>query len=259
MFDVTTEGRATMINDVAGLLAKARRFGIPLRALPPGLQPATLDQAHAIQDATAALLGEDIVGWKVAIRPDGEAMRGAIFASALLASPATLPARLVSLLGIEAEIAFRFDRDLPPCTEMYSNEEVAASTTAVVAIGVVATRFTSYRDTPLLDRTADCMSNGALVVGTARADWRKFDLAGLEATLRVNGAVLVRARGGHAAGHPLGPAVVLVNTLRGSTGVKAGQVITTGSFTGLRYVQPGDSVRVEFGGFGTAELHLTEG
>ena len=248
-----------MTNDAAGLLAEARRSGIPLRALPPRLQPATLDQAHAVQDATAALLGEGVVGWKVAIPPDGQVMRGAILASALLASPAILPARLVPLLGIEAEIAFRLDRDLPPRAEPYGEAEVAAGTTAVVVIEVVATRFASYADTPLLDRTADCMSNGALVVGTARPDWSTFDLAGVEATLRVNGALLVQARGGHAAGHPLGPAVVLVNALRGSTGVRAGQIITTGSFTGLRYVQPGDRVTAEFTGFGTAELHLTEG
>lgn len=251
--------QAAMIRDAARLLAGARQSGIPLPALPPDLRPATLDQAHAIQEATAARLGSEVVGWKVAVQPDGEAMRGAILASALLASPATLPACLVPLLGIEAEIAFRFDDDLPPRTAPYSEGEVAAATTAVVAIEVVATRFISYAETPLLDRTADCMSNGALVVGTARPDWRSVDLEGIEATLRVNGAVLVQTRGGHAAGHPLGPAVVLVNALRAGSGVRAGQVITTGSFTGLRHVRPGDRVMAEFAGFGTAELHLTEG
>lgn len=251
--------QAAMAQDAARLLARARQSGPPLPALPAHLQPATLDQAHAIQEATAARLGEEVVGWKVAVQSDGEAMRGAILASALLASPAALPARLVPLLGIEAEIAFRFEDDLPPRTKPYSEEEVAAATTAVVAIEVVATRFTSYVDTPLLDRTADCMSNGALVIGTARPDWRSLDLRSIEATLWVNGAVLVRERGGHAAGHPLGPAVVLVNALRAGPGVRAGQVITTGSFTGLRHVRPGDRVMAEFDGFGSAELHLTKG
>ena len=42
------------------------------------------------------------------------------------------------------------------------------------------------------------------------------------------------------------------------TGVRTGQVITTGTSTGLHTVQPGGHVTVEFG-FGTAELHLIEG
>ena len=108
----------------------------------------------------------------------------------------------------------------------------------------------------MLDRTADCMSNGAFIVGTRRPDWRSFDLAGLEATLKVNGHIVVQKTGGHVAGDPILPAIALVNALRLTSGVQAGQLITTGTFTGLYFAAQGDAIEVAFAGFGAAEVKL---
>ena len=242
-----------MSETAAHIFAEARRTRARIAALPDAAKPANLAAAHAIQEATASELGERVAGWKVAINAEGEVMRGAIFGSRMLASPAALPSRDVPLLGIEAEIAFRFDRDLPARDTPYTDAEIAAAVTALVGIEVVDSRFISYADAPLLDRTADCMSNGAFVTGTVRSDWRDFDLAQLEAILRVNGTVLVQKRAGHAAGNPLRPAIPLVNAL---PGIRAGQVITTGTYTGLVFVKPGDHVSAEFTGFGTAEIRF---
>ena len=161
------------------------------------------------------------------------------------------------LLGIEAEIAFRFDRDLPPRAEEYRRDEVAAAVTALASIEIVASRFRSYRDTPLLDRAADCMSNGAFVTGTLQPDWRSIDLTALEATLAINGAVTIRKRGEHPAVDPILPAIALVNELRAAPGVRAGQIITTGICTGMHFGRPGDLVTASFTDFGTAKIHLT--
>ena len=248
-----------MIEDAVRVLVAARLLGERPDSLPSSAQPPDLATAHAIQDATAAALGDPVAGWKVTISPAGEVMRGAVLQSRLLTSPAVLPTSLVPLLGIETEIAFRFDTSLEPRQTHYTEAEVAAASTAVVAIEVVDSRFRSYKDAPLLDRTADCMSNGALIIGTARPDWRGLDLAGLEAVLTVNGAETVRQTGGHVAGHPIGPAVKLVNALRRESGVKAGQIITTGTFTGLVFVQPGDQIVAEFTGFGRAEIRFEGG
>ena len=61
------------------------------------------------------------------------------------------------------------------------------------------------------------------------------------------------------AGDPLLPAIDLVNLLRHSAGVRAGQVITTGTCTGLHFGQPGDRIEVEFTGFGRARILLAAG
>jgi 2-keto-4-pentenoate hydratase len=236
-------------------LVDARRNGTRPAALPDGAHPADIDAAHAIQDAVVSALDERVAGWKVAISPGG-IMRGAILGSRVLESPAHMPAAGLPLLGIEAEIAFLFERDLPPRGTEYGADEIAEAATAVVGIEIVGTRFRDYDQAPALDRTADCMSNEAFVLGTRRSDWRAQDLAGLEAELRVNGTMITRQIGGHVTRDPLIPAVALVNLLRQSVGVRAGQFATTGTFTGLHRAAPGDDVTVSFTGFGTASITL---
>src|SRR5258708_718158 len=108
-----------------------------------------------------------------------------------------------------------------------------------------------------IERAADLMSNGAFVAGDVRADWRAIDLAGLEARLLVDGVEIVRQVGGHATKDPLIPAIALANYLRTRGGIAAGQVVTTGTYTGLNYAKPGSTVRAVFTGFGAAEVTLS--
>jgi 2-keto-4-pentenoate hydratase len=240
-------------NAAIDALIAARRSRTPLAALPQGSQPQDLAEAHAMQDAMVAKLGERVAGWKVAINQHG-VMRGVIVGSRLLRSPASIPAADVPLLGIEGEIAFRFDRDLFPRGQDYSGEDIAAATTALVGIEIVASRFADYAKTPLLDRTVDLMSNGAFITGTHRPDWRQIDLSKLQAVLRVNGDIAVQKTAAHATGDPILPAIALANELRRTSGIKAGQIITTGTYTGLHFAKPGDAIEVEFMDFGTAAV-----
>jgi 2-keto-4-pentenoate hydratase len=48
--------------------------------------------------------------------------------------------------------------------------------------------------------------------------------------------------------------VALVNNFRATHGVKAGQIVTTGTYTGLNRVKTGESVVGSFTGFGSAQL-----
>ena len=196
--------------------------------------PQTLDDAFAIQDATVAALGETVAGWKVSI-VDGRAVRGTILASRVFESGARIEAATMPLLGIEAEIAFRFERDLPP--GKYGYAQVADAVAAFAAIEIVNSRFRTYPNLPIMDRNADCVSNGGFVRGPAAADWRKLDLKEIAVTLTIGGKEVVRRNGGHPAVDPLLPAVALVNELPG--GAKAGQIVTTGTYTGLNFAKPG--------------------
>jgi 2-keto-4-pentenoate hydratase len=176
--------------------------------------------------------------------------------SRVFADGAAVPARLMPMLGIEAEIAFRVDKALAPRARSYSRDEVAAALTAFPAIEVIDTRFRSYDDIPAIERAADFMSNGGFIAGPDRPDWRDFDLAKLEASVIVNGEVMVRKVGGHAAGDALIPAIDLVNELRTGEGIPAGMVVTTGTFTGITPARPGDRVEVAFTGFGSVSVRF---
>ena len=140
---------------------------------------------------------------------------------------------------MEGEIGFRFVRDAPPREAPYSHEEIAERVIAFPALEIVATRYRDYKGTPVIERTADCMSNGAYVVGADRPDWQSFDLVNIGVSLTFGDELIVRRNGGHTAGDPLKPAVDLVNALRASTGVRAGQLMTTGTYTGLNFATPG--------------------
>jgi 2-keto-4-pentenoate hydratase len=240
------------VTQAADCLIAARRSGQLLDELPASCKPQSLEDAFAIQDATVAALGETVAGWKAAI-VDGRAVRGAIMASRVVASPARIQAATMPLLGIEAEIAFRFARDLP--AGKYSYQQVADAVTAFAAIEIVDSRFRTYPDLPLMDRHADCVSNGGFVRGPAADDWRKLDLQNIAVTLTIGGTELVRRTGGHPAGDPLLPAVALVNDLPG--GAKAGQIVTTGTYTGIAFAKPGQTVVASFAGVGAVEVTFT--
>jgi 2-keto-4-pentenoate hydratase len=240
------------VAEAADLLIAARRTGKLPDELPASCKLQTLEDAFAIQDATVERLGETVAGWKAAI-VDGRAVRGAIIASRVFASPARIQATTMPLLGIEAEIAFRFERDLP--AGKYSYEQVADSVVAFAAIEIVDSRFRTYPDLPLMDRHADCVSNGGFVHGAPVAGWRKLDLTNIGVALTIGGAEIVRRNGGHATGDPLLPAVALVNDL--PNGAKAGQVVTTGTYTGIAFAKPGQTVIASFAGVGTVEVTFT--
>jgi 2-keto-4-pentenoate hydratase len=249
---------ATQIEHAANLLNTARHSGHLLDALPASCAPTTVAEAHAIQDACVKALAEPVAGWKISAAPDGSVMRGVLLRSRVLTSPARLPAKLVPMRGVEAEIAFHVDRALGPRERDYSASEVAAAVTAMVAIEVVDTRFRNYDATPSLHRLADFMSSGAFVQGTRQPRWRDLDLTKLHVSLSIDGQVIVDRIGGHPTLDPLLPALALINHLRTRGGVPAGMLLTTGSFTGMNHAAPGQSVEVTFDGVGSAQLTLED-
>lgn len=245
------------IQQAGQALARARRDGKRIASLPDSCRPRSVDDVHAIQDATVAALGERVAGWKVSPPIEGRLVRGVILSSVVFESPAQVAAARMPMLGVECEIAFRFARDLPRRSTDYSYDEVAQAVTAFPAIEIVDTRFTDYAATPLLDRSADCVSNGGFVRGPLQPAWRGRDLRNIEVVLAIDGQEIVRRTGGHVAGDPLLPALALVNELRKLGGVEAGQFMTTGTYTGLNYAKPGQRVTASFAGMGAAEIRFT--
>jgi 2-keto-4-pentenoate hydratase len=246
------------IDEAARLLVRARETGALLASLPESCRPDSVDEAHAIQYIAAEKLGERIAGWKVATTPEGRVARGGILRSRVFASGATISPRMTPLLGVEAEIAFRFERALPAREAAYDYAEVAAAVVAFPAIEIVDSRFHTYPKTPLLDRLADFMSNGAFVQADAIANWRGLDLVKVDVELVIDGKTIVRNVGGHRAKDPLLPVVALANDTRASIGIAAGEFATTGTYTGLNYAKPGQSVQAIFHGVGSVSVRFAE-
>jgi 2-keto-4-pentenoate hydratase len=97
--------------------------------------------------------------------------------------------------------------------------------------------------------------NKALVVGPAFDGWRGLDYDRQPVKLAVNGRALVERAGGNTGGSPLRLLAWLaghVVTRRG--GLRAGQIVTTGSWVGLQFVEPGAEVAATFAGLGETSV-----
>jgi 2-keto-4-pentenoate hydratase len=246
------------IERAAHILVQARRDMKPLSGLPDGLEPSTIEEAHTIQDAVSHQLGKLIGGFKAMAPANGDPTRGVIYGGTIHASPCKLPASTVPQCGVEGEVAFIFRRDLPYRTKPYTRNEVAAVVDACAAIEVVHSRFAQKAPVSNLEKLADSISNGAFVYDVPRSDWRDLQLGKLKVTLSVNGKKSLEQVGGHPTGDPLGIAVVLANIWREKGGVRAGQFVTCGSCTGLKFLKPGDVCSIRFEGLGSAEVTFTK-
>jgi len=233
-------------------LVEARRTGRLIEQLPAA--PASIEDAHLIQDRVTATLGEPVGAFKINAPPDKAPTRGLIHARMIRPSPARFTQAEAPHCGVEAEVAFRFLRDLPERDEAYAREEVVGVMAALPAIEIVSSRFRDPQARPPLEQLADSLINGGFVPGPETRDWSKLDVARLQVTLKVNGETVVERRGGHVADDPVGFAVALVNAMRQAGGVKAGQIVTTGSWTGLIFLKPGDRCLARFEGLGEAEV-----
>lgn len=241
----------------AALLIEARQSGTGLGELPADCRPRNAAEAYAIQDAVARRLGP-IRGWKTgAPGPAEEAAYAPIFA--LLAAPGSFPAQTQRLFGIEAEIAFRLARDLPKRDEPYTRDDVVAAIASMhPAIELVDSRFADFAKVDAPSKLADNQSNGALIHGPAVSGWQNLDidLARPPITVTIDGKVAAETTG-NSGGDPLRLLTALANHCTGRTGgLRAGDMITTGSITGVTFAKPGAMVTAEFGTLGTVRLEF---
>lgn len=246
------------IERVARLLIEAHR---DFRQIPdrPADGPRSRADAFAIQDRVVAALGGG-GGWKTgASGPEIEPIAAPLPATLIGAAPAELQASRFHAIGVEAELAFRFARPLPPRERPYDREEVVAAIDSLhPAIEVVDSRMGDWGQRDDLWKLADNQINGFFLYGAAVADWRGRDLEHAPVELLIDGEVAVaHENGGNPAGDPLRVVTWLANHLAAEReGLKAGDIVTSGSCTGLLWVKPGAHVVARFPGIGEAAVRF---
>jgi len=175
----------------------------------------------------------------------------------VLKSPASVSGAKMQMIGVEAEVAFRIAKDLPPRSRPYSERSIAAAIgEAVVAIELCDTRLADWKNASITWKLADFQSNAALVVGAGTRDWQQIDFLQQEVEFRI-GARVSKAKGAHAFGNPLRLLPwLLKHCAKLGLGLHAGDVVTTGAWTGLEIAKPGDEVVARFPGIGEARLRI---
>ncbi|MDX2471223.1 MAG: fumarylacetoacetate hydrolase family protein, partial [SAR324 cluster bacterium] len=156
----------------------------------------------------------------------------------------------------EGEIAFLLKKDLngPGLT----NTDILAATEAIVpCFEVVDSRIKDWK-IKIQDTVADNASCGLFVLGEAAVDPRKVDLCTCGMWVEKNGKLISTGAGAAALGSPVNAVTWLANTLGAlGTGLKAGEVILSGSLVPLEPVQAGDYMRLGIGGIGQCSVSFS--
>ena len=255
------------MHDLGQALLEGRAKAAALSAVPADWRPRDLEEAWRVQHH--AWGRQPIAGWKVS------ALSAAQRSAMGVAQPVSAPLLAAWTRGsfrrdefiaplIECELAFELAEDLPARGAPYGREEVACAIRAVrPAIEVVDSRLPPGSGTLL--ELADDFNNGGFCVGEPVPDWHNIDFGRCAATLHLtrDGVRALAASGSGAAvldGDLLGAVVAMANSqcpLYG--GLKAGQIITTGTCTGAVPLAGATRAEATFAGIGMVAVQFTPG
>lgn len=250
--------------ELARLLADLRRNSRQQSGLDPALVPPDPATAYRIARMVEEELGWKVAGWKIAafkedlqrqLRTDAP-IYGRVFAPLVQPEPVTrVLAECCSPIP-EVEFEVLLGADLPVRDKTYTSAEVAEAIESIhPGIELAECRFSHDKDFPALPAIlADGAGSGVIAYGAAIADWRDADLARQQIQLLRNGEVCRTGRAIDHIDHPVVPVTWLANELsRTGIGMKAGQMISTGTLTGMLRPKSGDEFVADFGPFGTVE------
>jgi len=252
-----TAERESHLRSLADLLLDARRTGKTIDALPEHLVPSSMEEAYFVQDEMMTAYGE-VGGYKVgAASPDAEPFFAPMPLIWMAASGSTLVNPMHRLRILEGEIAFHFAQDLPARAVRYTNEEIAAAISSAHAIiEVLESAYTEPGKQPRLAVSADMQFHGAFVHGPAIENWQSVDWAKESVELAVDGVIREERTGSNPGGTDLMRLLswVVNEGAKRTGGVRAGQWITTGSWTGNTPTTPGAEASVRFTSSGSVKL-----
>ena len=254
-----TAAREAVLFDTADFLLNHRRTGVPVEDLPLQLRPVTEQEAFFVQDTMIRAYGE-IGGWKIGARtPDGVPFFAPMPEAWMGENGTLFRGPMHRLHGVEAEIAFQFVRDLPPRAELYTRDEVAAAIGSChPAIEIIESAIKDPLAVARESMFADMQMHGGFVAGPAVPQWTEIDWQNEPVRLMVDGSV----REERVASNPGGVDFLRLLTFLANEGavrtggLRAGQWVTTGSWTGVTWATPSAEVRVEFGHAGRVSMQF---
>ena len=227
--------------------------------------PADKAEAHEVQSLVYEIADHERLGFKVG-STSKEAQKylnsggpncAEVMAPFVHFSPATVSVAPVHGPQLEGEFAFRLGKDLPPRSTPYEMSDITDAIDAVAgAIEIVGSRIADgLANAGSVMLTADCGANIGLIVGQWHEDWRDIDLPNHPVEMFINDKLHGHGTGEKALDNPLNVIVWLANRQSETgRGLKRGELVSTGTCTGLDPVQAGDQVKADFGSLGTVEV-----
>lgn len=249
--------KSVRIGRAAELFVWARQRQTRLQGLPPDLNPRDLTEAYEIQLATALLRPLPHAGFKIGLTSQEAQRRADTFAPIagrlsfpdVRRSQSRIELPESHLRVVEAEVVFELGNDLPAGHAPYSEQRVAASLRrAFAGIELCDTRFADSVEFSAASVVADNSNADLLIVGEPLGEDDIAALSDLSVTLERRGKPAIRGSTGSVLGNPLRAVTWLANWLaRRGEGLRRGQLVSSGSCTGITEVAPDDAVVATFG------------
>jgi 2-keto-4-pentenoate hydratase len=252
----------------AEALLAEHKANVRFKPLGPPNAPATISDAYDIQGRYVALLrGEhgDDVGYKVGLTSAtmqtfcgiDHPIAGVVLAGRLHRSGTTARRADFGRLGLEFEIAVRIQSDVPVTGKPFTAATIAPHIGGVCAgIELVDDRGADYTNLQVLSLVADNSWNGGIVLSEFAAKWP--DLEGVLGRATKDNVAIGEGHGRDILGHPFNSVAWLATQLASrGTGLKAGQVVMTGSVMKTIFPTEDASYRFELEKIGAVEVHVT--
>jgi 2-keto-4-pentenoate hydratase len=232
---------------------------------PSQAAPLSLGDAYDVQDRLRERLvagGERVIGWKAGFTHAGlqktygvtEPVCGFLLGSGVLSSGAEVPMSRFGALVVEAEIAFVMRTDLagPGVTPPRALQAVEG---ALPALELVDFRMSGK---PLAaDVVADGVFAKGIVVGTMLTPVTHLDLALEGLVYELSGAIVATNTAAEVMGSPANSLAWIANHLGGrGLGLRAGDIVMTGSISTLLRPTAGDIVRASYTRLGSVSVRF---
>ncbi|MGR5222728.1 2-keto-4-pentenoate hydratase [Vibrio parahaemolyticus] len=256
------------IKQIAKELYHAEKNSIKIEKLSVTYPEITVDQAYRIQLAAVEEKladGQIVVGKKIGLsnfemqkalgisEPD----YGHILSDNM--ADQDNPLRMSEMVQpmMEAELAFVLDKDIqgPGVT---AAQVMAATKGIIPAFEVVDSRFSDIR-VALQDTIADNASCGRVILGSTLVPINDLDLRTIGLVLEKNGRIIDTAASATVLGSPAASVAWLANKIAAyGVGLKAGEIIMSGSFTNIVKIEEGDVFEASFGGVGKVKASFVK-
>jgi 2-keto-4-pentenoate hydratase len=221
----------------------------------------SIDEAYAVQLGLIdrrCPAGERQIGWKVGLTaPTIQQQFGfhePVFGCVLDSKPSGhvfAPGELIAP-GFENELCMRLRVDLSGTVSL---EDARAAIDVVhPSLEIIETRgpFTEQIALAL----ADNAQQKTIILGAPAA--LPADLTAIEARVSINGQIVATGTGDAVLGNPLNSIVWLAGKLGAyGRGLKAGEIVMTGSFTRQFPIAPGDTIETMFSGLGAVRAAMS--
>ena len=252
----------------AEILWDAWTQGASIASLPDRYRPRSRAEGYAVQAELVRLSGQRVAGWKIAatsvagqrhINVDGP-LAGPLLANRLVRPGSTIDLRGNRMRLAEAEFAFRMAASLPSREAPYTIDEVKLAIASVhPAIEVPDSRYDDVTAVGAAQLIADaaCAWRAAIdEIGIA--DWRDHDLDAQPVVVFKDGRIAAEGRGENVGG-PLRALTWVANELASyASGLRAGDLVITGTCVEPVPIAPGERLRVEFSGLGAIEAAFAD-